>query len=201
MPRRRLKFRLLRSARLTAGCLAASIVLYGASPFVTLWSVASALQNNDVGTIQEALDWRTVRNGLKSDLAPGASVSLASAHAAAPVQEDLPDFGSSFATTIVSHVVDDVVTPQHLVAMLVNAKPSDDSRKAGPHASGLMRMLDRVDHVSFIGPNQFEASVRLVDDRNAAPVTVSMRIEKWQWKITRIHIPDELLTQGPAQRT
>ena len=200
MPRRALKSRLLRSARVPAGCLAASFVLYAASPFVTLWSVASALQNNDVGTIQDALDWRTVRIGLKTDLGPGAPVSLASAHAA-PVQQDLPDFGESFATTIVSHVVDDVVTPQHLVAMLVHAKPAHETRKLDPHAGGLLAMLGRVDHVSFVSPNEFEASVRMVDDRNAAPVTVSMRIEKWQWKITRIHVPDELLTQGSDQRT
>ncbi|WP_419728055.1 DUF2939 domain-containing protein [Lichenicola sp.] len=200
MPRRTLKSRLLRSARLPAGCLVASFTLYAVSPFVTLWSVAAALQNDDVGTIQEALDWRTVRTGLKTDLDPGAPVSLASAHAA-PVQDDLPDFGESFATTIVSHVVDDVVTPEHLVAMLVQAKPAHHGSTADTHAGGLLAMLDRVDHVSFVSPNEFEASVRLVDDRNAAPVTVSMRIEKWKWKITRIHVPDELLTQGSPQRT
>ena len=200
MPRRSLKSRLLYSARLPAACLATSFALYAVSPFVTLWSVASALQNNDVGTIQEALDWRTVRSALKSDLGSDAPVRLASSQSA-PVQEDLPDFGSSFATTIVSHVVDDVFTPQHLVAMLVHAKPAHDGRDADSRPNGMLAMLDRVDHVSFVSPNEFEASVRLVDDRNAAPVTVSMRIEKWQWKITRIHVPDELLAQGPDQRT
>ncbi|NPD68529.1 DUF2939 domain-containing protein [Lichenicola cladoniae] len=199
MTRRSVRNRLLRTTRIPFACLVASLSLYAASPFVTLWSVASALQNHDVTTVQGALDWRTVRSGLKSDLGPGATVSLASSTHVAAAQDELPDFGTSFATTIVSHVVDDVITPEHLVAMLVHAGPAD--RAAHATGSGALSMLGRVDHVRFIGPSQFEASVRLDDDPKSVPVTVSMRIEKWQWKITRIQMPDQFLSQHVGART
>lgn len=199
MMRRSVRSRLLRTSRIPFVCLVTSLSLYAASPFVTLWSVASALQNHDVGTVQGALDWRTVRSGLKDDLGPDASVSLASSTHVAPAQDELPDFGNSFAKTIVSHVVDDVITPEHLVAMLVHAEPSKQA--AHGTGSGVLSMLARVDHVSFIGPNQFEAAVRLDDDPKAAPVTVSMRIKKWQWKITRIQMPEQFLSQHAGDRT
>ena len=199
MVRRLVQFRVLRTIRIPFVCLVASLSLYAASPFVTLWSVASALQNHDIGTIQGALDWRTVRTGLKNDLGPEASVRLASTSHMAPAQDELPDFGDSFATTIVSHVVDDVITPEHLVAMLVHAEPAKHAVPAS--ASGALSMLGRVDHVRFIGPNRFEASVRLEDDPKAVPVTVSMQIKKWQWKITRIQMPDQFLSQHAGERT
>lgn len=176
-----------------------SLSLYAASPFVTLWSVASALQNHDVDTIQGALDWRTVRTGLKNDLGPDASVRLASTSRVAPAEDELPDFGNSFAKTIVSHVVDDVITPEHLVAMLVHAEPAKHTVDGA--GSNALAMLSRVDHVRFIGANRFEASVRLNDDPKAVPVTVSMRIEKWQWKITRIQMPEQFLSQHAGERT
>ncbi|MGI4958425.1 MAG: DUF2939 domain-containing protein [Janthinobacterium lividum] len=199
MVRRSLQSRVLRTTRIPFACLVASLSLYAASPFMTLWSVASALQNHDVGTIQGALDWRTVRTGLKNDLGPDASVRLASTSRVAPVQDELPDFGNSFAKTIVSRVVDDVITPEHLVAMLIRTEPS---RHAVPvSGSSALSMLGRVDHVRFVGPNRFEASVRLEDDPKAVPVTVSMRIEKWQWKITRIQMPDQFLSKHAGERT
>lgn len=177
--------------------------LYGMSPFLTLWTVAAALQHDDVVTVSSALDWRTVRAGLKADLGPGSqtmdgSVHLASARIA-PVQDELPDFGDSFATTIVSHVIDDVVTPEHLVTMLTQTAPRRSSTPGG--MGGALSMLGRIDHVEFIGPAHFEASMRMADDPAAAPVTVSMDVQKWHWKITRIHVPDQLLSQGAGNRT
>lgn len=179
-----------RCPAIAAGSLAIAFGLYAASPFVTLWSVASALQHDDPGAVRTALDWRTVRTGLKAELGGGPAVTLASASAAA-AQDDLPGFGESFATTIVSHVVDDVVTPEHLVTMLSQAGTAPASRAASPGS-----VLGRVRHVGFDGPTGFEAAFRLGDDPEAAPVTISMRIEKWQWKITRIHLPDQMLNPG-----
>lgn len=189
-----------RSFAVAASCLAMALVLYAASPLVTLWSMGMALQHDDVGTLRGALDWRNVRDGLKADLGSGASVSLASAHQTVPAEEELPDFGASFSTTIVSHVVDDVMTPEHLVGMLSHASTGHAVAPSGLAAS-LMSTLGRIQHVGFNGPARFEAAVRLADDPAAAPVTVSLQLRKWQWKVTRIHVPDQLLTGAGSNRT
>ncbi len=179
---------------LSASCLALALLIYTASPLVTLWCAASALHRDDVRALRTALDWREVRAGLKSDLGPGVSVSLASMHQATGAgQDDLPEFGSSFATTIVSHVIDDVMTPEHLAAML-SRSASDHGDRPGPS------LLDRVQHVGFVSPTEFEAAIRLSPDVEAPPVLVTLRVEKWQWKVTRIHVPDQLL-EGGRDRT
>lgn len=189
---------------ISIGCLVLALVSYAASPLVTLWSMSSALQHDDVDTIRASLDWSTVRSGLKADLGPEAPVSLASAQAAAPAEDELPAFGESFATTIVSHVIDDVVTPEHLVAMLSQAGAARPAARASaqPDAFDRVRaLLARVQHLGFVGPGRFQAAVRLADDPDAPPVLVSLAVKKWQWKVTRIHVPDQLLTGGSRDRT
>ena len=199
--------RLVRPLVLSAACLVLALATYAASPLVTLWSTASALQRNDVRTLRTALDWRGVRDGLKADLNPGpadeAAVSLASVRqasattsttAGAATGDDLPAFGSTFATTIVSHVVDDVMTPEHLVAMLSHGAGEHGDR-SGSSQTG-PSMLGRVQRIGFVSPTEFEAAIRLSPDADAPPVVVTMRIEKWQWKVTRIHVPEQLLDGG-----
>ena len=197
--------RSLHPLALSASCLTLALLIYAASPLVTLWCAASALHRDDVRALRTALDWREVRAGLKSDLGPGVPVSLASvrqagAQAGAQTgsrtgadQDDLPEFGSSFATTIVSHVIDDVMTPEHLAAML-SRSASDRGARPGPS------MLDRVQHIGFVSPTEFAAAIRLSPDVEAPPVLVTLRVEKWQWKVTRIHVPDQLL-EGGRDRT
>ncbi len=181
--------RCLRPLALSASCLMLALLTYAASPLVTLWCTASALHHNDVRALRMALDWREVRAGLKSDLGAGVPISLASVHQASATQDDLPEFGSSFATTIVSHVVDDVMTPEHLVAML-SRNAANQGDRPGPS------MLGRVQHVGFVSPTEFEAAIRLSSDVEAPPVLVTLRVEKWQWKVTRIHVPEQLLEPG-----
>lgn len=183
-----------------ASTLALALGLYAVSPVVTLMSVGAALQHDDLATLSASLDWHDVRSGLKADLGPGAPVSLASTHQVVAASDELPDFGDSFATTIVSHVVDDVVTPEHLVAMLSHATSSHASARPAP-AAGLASMLAHVQHIGFVGPTRFEAAIRLTDDGDAPPVLISLQVQKWQWKIVRIRLPDQLLNGGSNNRT
>ncbi len=183
-----------------ASSLALALAVYAASPVITLMSMSAALQHDDLATVSASLDWHDVRSGLKADLGPGAPVSLASAHQVVSTSDELPDFGDSFATTIVSHVVDDVVTPEHLVAMLSHATSSHASARPAP-ATGILSMLAHVQHAGFVGPARFDAAIRLSGDGDAAPVLVSLQVQKWQWKIIRIRLPDQLLNGGSNNRT
>jgi hypothetical protein len=185
---------------LAVSCLAIALVLFALSPLATLWSVATGLQHDDVGAVRNALDWRSVRTGLKADFGGGLPVRLASASQVAPAEEELPGFGESFATTIVSHVVDDVVTPERVMAMLSQSR-ADENGRAGAHEFPVLSVLGRVEHLAFMGPARFEAAIRLSDDLSAEPVRISMRLERWQWKITRIHLPEQVLTGGGMSQT
>ena len=81
------------------------------------------------------------------------------------------------------------MTPEHLVAMLSHGAAERGDRP-GPS------MLGRVQRIGFVSPTEFEAAIRLSPDADAPPVVVTMRVEKWQWKVTRIHVPEQLLDGG-----
>ncbi len=183
------------AATLSATCFALALLFYALSPAVTLLSVASGLQHEDVGTLRGALDWRAVRLGLKADFGGGLPVSLASAKVSAS-DDELPGFGESFASTLVSHVVDNEVTPEGMMAMLSRSGTGGIGQAGAGALAAVRSVLGRVERVAFLGPARFEAAIRMSDDPSAQPVCVSMRLEHWQWKITQIHLPEQMLQGG-----
>ena len=183
------------AAAVSATCLALALLLYALSPVATLLSVANGLRHEDVGALRVALDWRAVRLGLKADFGGGLPVSLASAKVSA-ADDELPGFGESFANTLVSRVVDDEVTPERMMAMLSRSGTGAIGQAGAGAIAAVRSMLGRVERVAFLGPARFEAAIRMSDDPSAQPVCVSMRLERWQWKITQIHLPEQMLQGG-----
>ena len=66
----------------------------------------------------------------------------------------------------------------------------------GGTLASVRSVLGRVERVAFLGPARFEAAIRMSDDPSAQPVCVSMRLQRWQWKITQIHLPEQMLQGG-----
>ena len=184
-----------RASAVSATCLALALLFYALSPVATLLSVANGLRHEDVAALRGALDWHAVRLGLKADFGGGLPVSLASAKVSA-ADDELPGFGESFANTLVSHVVDDEVTPERMMAMLSRSGAGATGQANAGALAAVRAVLDRVERVAFLGPARFEASIRMSDDPSAQPVCVSMRLERWQWKITEIHLPEQMLQGG-----
>ncbi len=161
-----------RVAQVSVGAMAAACLLYLASPFATLWTMGVALQRHDDAALCASLDWKLVRSGLKDSLGLRPPVQRVSQ------QDDLPGFGESFATGVASSMIDDDITPERLDAML--SAPA----MQGHGAAGLPRGF-------FVSPTRFRAEIRMSGE---PPVEISMRIEKWRWKITRIRLPADMLT-------
>ena len=185
------------AAAVSATFLVLAVLFYALSPVATLLSVASGLRHEDVAVLRGALDWRAVRLGLKADFGGGLPVSLASAKVSA-ADDELPGFGESFANTLVSHVVDDEVTPERMMAMLSRSGAGAIGQADAGALASVRSVLGRVERVAFLGPARFEAAIRMSDDPSAQPVCVSMRLERWQWKITEIHLPEQMLQGGGA---
>ena len=167
-----------RARRICAGTLAMAVALYLASPFTTLWTMASSLRVHDDVALRSSLDWKLVRTGLKQSLGLDHPVQRVSA------QDELPGFGESFASGVASGMIDEDITPERLDAMLSTQTV---------HTRGLAGLP----HGFFTSPTRFEVEVRM---DGTAPIDITMQIEKWRWKITRITLPQELLTPPSATR-
>ncbi len=155
--------------------LAAAGLLYVASPYAALWSLGEALQRHDKAALCASLDWTLVRDSLKQSL----GLSRGGIQQVSQ-QDELPDFGASFATGLASGMIDEDITPERMDSILSNPALNGRSRAGLPHGF-------------FVSAAQFEARVPAA---GPAPVEISMRIEKWRWKITRVRIPDP--TPAPA---
>ena len=172
--------------------MTAAFALYFASPYMMLWSTGVALQRHDRAALCASLDWSQVRAGLKDELGLQRPVQQISQ------QDELPGFGESFASNVASGMIDDDITPERLDTILSSAMssgpgtPGHASRghaAPGPSVAGLP-------HGYFAGPAHFEARIPMT---GGAPIGISLRIEKWHWKITRVTLPEDLLT--PAAPT
>lgn len=159
-----------------AASITATAALYIGSPYVALWSMGWALKHHDDAELRTVLDWGQVRDGFKQSV--GVSSGPSAGVPISQQRDELPGFGESFASGVASRTIDADITPQRLDAML--SAPMLRQQASG----GLL-------HGAFHGPAGFEAEVRMRDE---PPIEISMQIEKWHWKITRIRVPQDLLT-------
>ncbi|MBE7730286.1 DUF2939 domain-containing protein [Komagataeibacter sp. FXV3] len=159
------------------GTLAAATSLYAASPFFTLWSITSAIRTHDMGSLNTCLKWESVRNGLKTQAVDSL---IGPPHA----DDELPEFGASFASSAVSNAIDEEVRPDKL-GMLVDHLMPQEQPSTPQTLFGLMRHV----HMHFTHPGVFEASVIMPGHENETPLRLQMRIHAFQWKIHHIDLP------------
>ena len=180
------------------GGFALGVFAYAASPYVALWRMSVALRSHDVASLRSEIDWVKVRDGLKreltSDMPAPATDPVKPAVATAAPDDELPEFGESFAKTAVSNVVDEDCDPEHVEAMF-GQSPS--------HASGVVAQARRMlAWAFFTGPKTFQALLRVSDDPRQAPVRVRMVFTGGSgWRVTGVWLPQRMLSPPDANAT
>jgi hypothetical protein len=156
---------------------------YAASPYVTLYRLGSAIRGADAATLESLVDWPAVREGIKEDacdLVANADPKTGST--------ELPPFGASFVQGITANSIDKAVTPQGLVAATsVSDQATSDPRGADVH----------VNWAFFNGLTTF--TVSLQPPGQASPVRLEMDLRRGEWRVRRVWLPDELLSDAPAK--
>jgi hypothetical protein len=168
--------------------VAACITAYLVWPYFALYRVGDALRHGDVAALTTDVDWDSVREGLKEDIADQIVPRPVG------VANGLPPFGSGFATAMAGTMIDRAVTPDSL-AERQGALQGVDSE---PGAS--------VRSAWFSGLTQFDASFQIAEgDAGLEPVRVHMDLVQtgWlpQWQITRVWIPMPVLKHLQSHST
>lgn len=164
--------------RICAVTLVMSLSLFVASPFVTLWSVSAAIQAHDTHALGSFLNWRAIQASVKSQIISGIITQPAS-------DDELPEFGTSFAATAVSRAVDVNVTAANLDTLIGQVMPA--SVRPVPALSPVA-MLHHV-RIRFLRPDMFEARAVMPGHEHETPLRLQMRIQGWRWKITDVALP------------
>lgn len=164
--------------RVCVAASAAALGLYLASPFVTLWSIGSAIQTHDMTALGQAINWSELDASIKHQTLSGLHLER--------VSDDLPDFGSSFATTAVSNAVDFTVTQANLGTLVDQAVPAAiPASQPMPSFATLAQKAS----VRFTRLDQFEVDVPLPGHEQDTPLKIEMRIQNWRWKVTKVEFP------------
>ena len=164
---------------------------YLASPYVALVRLACAIRSNDVAVLASAIAWNDMRADLASQLG-GAVVQNASATVPA-AGDDLPDFGSSFASSATSNAISTSLTPESLHALL-----------GGGHAQTGNLMSEAralLAGGAFHGPAGFDLTIAPDPATTATPVCIHLAFT-WRhgWRVERVHLPPAYL-DGDVSRT
>ncbi|GBQ24418.1 hypothetical protein AA0472_1417 [Acetobacter estunensis NRIC 0472] len=170
-----------RARVLCVASLAMSLALYALSPFVTLWTIARSVETHDMLALGQTINWTSLDASLKEQVLDGLNLGHATEAA-----DELPEFGASFATNVVSNAVDLTVTQQNLGMVVDQAMGA-----TAPGKMSASTMLSAVGHavVRFTGGNTFEAAMVVPGHETETPLRVQLRIERWQWKLTRVDLP------------
>ena len=165
---------------------------YLASPYVALWQLESALDRGDTQALERGVDWASVREGLKQDIADGII---------GPVQQQittntLPPFGASFITGIADTAVEREVTPQNLVAVMRQMRaPHPPGMDSASNAHAEFRWA------FFESPTSFGITLRTPDqDADDLPLRLRLELRRGRWTLVRAWIPQDMVERS-AQRT
>jgi len=166
-----------RARRLCLASFSVAGLIYLASPFLSLWSLAGAVTRDDQTALRSDCDWERVRDGLKRSLGlPGLQKAS---------DDELPAFGESFAAGVASGMIDEDVSPARLGEILRNP--------VWRHGAGA-----RLPRGTFVAPARFEATIPTA---GGEPIVIDLAVEKWRWKVVHVSIPQRLMQEASSDGT
>lgn len=151
---------------------------YMVSPYVALWRLEAALERGDVVALERGVDWKTVRDGLKQDIADGVIGPLQTQLAS----NTLPPFGSSFISGIMETAVDREVTPQNLVSVMAQMRPGEVD--ANPFSC--------FDWAFFESPTVFTVTVHN-NDADEGHLRLRLEMRGGKWVLVRAWVPQDII--------
>jgi hypothetical protein len=171
---------------------------YAAMPYMTLWRLATALREGNSRTLEALIDWDSVRDGLKEDVADGIVGIPEDTTATTQVASNtLPPFGASFISGIAGSLIDRDVTPQHLVALIRQLAPAEPTA-LGPVT--LIGALGGIDHAFFDSPTSFTLRMHCAgQDAEDPPLRVQLKLHDGAWRVVRAWVPQDLIERANSR--
>lgn len=188
-----------------AGLLAVGAVIYLASPLLAAWEVRHALKTGDQATLEQRVNWPSVRASLHQSLGETQQVINELTEAAGVPKPSLWRRVVAATVPMLSGtVIDSYVTPAGAPQLYAwrqtwreKVRPAIGLSEppmalAGTAFEGtafdkVLSMLRRVDRAAFTGPTRIELEVRdrYVETRRYRAV---MELQGLSWKLTEVHV-------------
>jgi hypothetical protein len=173
-----------------AAALALLVIAYAGSPYLAARNLREAAISADVDKLDTAVDFPAVRDSLKSQV----SAAMTKRVNDDPGMKDNPfaGLGMMLMPTIVDRMVDTLVTPDGISALIRQGRPGADA------AAGRTPNPDITYRYSYVGIDRFR--VRMVNRKRDEPMP-SLIFERrglFSWKLIRLELPDTLFDRHGA---
>lgn len=175
--------------------LPAVVLAWLAWPYVTAYRLATAVQEADARTMERLVDWAALRSQVRG---------LISGAVAAEAVRDGPGssgsaLGMAFASAIIGPMVDGMVTPDAVAAMVrgeraraTGTAPRAAAPTFAPELGSRVTRDVRWEFIRWAGPTgltTFEVVLGEKDGPVREPVTALFEFRDLGWKLTRIEVP------------
>lgn len=176
--------------------IGAAFVLFalacGASPYVAARGFLAAAKQGDEEKLRGSVDFPAVRADLKPQLS--AAVATRMEHDPAMRGNPLAGLGKILMPSILDRMIDSVVTPEGIAALVRAGKVGHAKPESAPS--------QRVDYdFRYIALNRFDVTVRRRDAVGDPVHFVFERHGLFTWRLIRIALPQGGLTGGPDSDT
>ncbi|MGO4326702.1 DUF2939 domain-containing protein [Cupriavidus sp. 2TAF22] len=177
-----------------------------ASPYWTLYQMRTAIETRDADKFSRYVDYPALRESLKGQLTASLQQKLGNA----PVLRDTPlaGIGQAIGLAVINTMIDTMVSPAGVMALMAGEKPAAAPPRAAPSASapapqpgetGKQEKPDAAKDalryaLSYRGLNAVEASA--TKDNGERIVIGLTRTGPWTWKWSSIALP-EFAKPGP----
>jgi hypothetical protein len=162
-------------------------VLIYATPYITLFIIKNAFDNNDFSRVSQYVDYIELRKNLK-----GKTVLIAGRITKdAAANKTLGSWEESLKSQLIEQAVEQLVTPENLPILIMQILASSDKKRTSvpeqqiemPSATGSTKDFIRSAEFGYRGFNLFEIRLKYTDKN---PVAFIMSRRGWKWKLTDI---------------
>ncbi len=168
--------------------------LYLASPFYAAWSIRQAMKTDDVATLQQKVEWTSVRTSLRQSIAQHAQLLPAAIAEGRKVRPTMwQRIKAVFGASMLDRFMDRYITPTGLPKLYrlktgyrtqVTGLPRDEALPVGQRVGSLLSRIHRAEFKS-LSRVEFEIEDRDQPDRR---IIAEMTLSGFEWKLTRLTV-------------
>ena len=149
-----------------------------ASPYLALNNIKNAAQLRDADKLSGYIDFPSVKQGVKEQV----KAKFATEMIAGGNQNGFEALGSMFAASMIDTLVDGLITPDGMAAMMLEKKKQDSTE-----ADRTQEELKDLDYeTSYTSFNSFQVHINNKEDR---AVKITLHRDGLSWKVTNIDLP------------
>jgi Protein of unknown function (DUF2939) len=160
-----------------------------ASPYLSLYQMYQDVEHKDLESFATHVDFPALRESVKDNLR-----SLISRETAEQKNPLMSIFGSVMKGFVLDPIVDSVVTPSGVAALMAGQQIQIDDRN---EAAQFSQVADKVEvNGQYESFNEFAVAVK-PKGQETEPITFVLSRDGLSWKISGVRLPDSLsLTKG-----